>query len=113
MATPYTAVLKFVCGDGSTFSTNITASDVAAAFWIFPSGAADFQLPSGRGVVALMDIIKDAAANGVVTALVYANDKNTGEVIQTAANLATNQARQLMGCPIRFASGARIRFTQA
>jgi hypothetical protein len=113
MATPYTAVLKFVCGDGSTFSTNITATDVAAAFWIFPSGAADFQLPGNRGNVALVDIIKDAAANGVVLANVFANDKNTGEVIQTQANLATNMSRQLAGCPITFAAGSRIRFTQA
>jgi len=113
MATPYTAVLKFVCGDGKTFQTQITASDVAAAFWIFPDGAADFTLPSNHGRVSMVDIIKDAAANGVPTALVFANQKNTGEVIVTAANLAANMSRQLAGTPITFEPATRIRFIQA
>lgn len=113
-AVPFKAVLKFVCeGTKRTFQHSCTVSDVNAAFYLFEDGNNVCTLPSNEGVVQLADVILGpATGTDTTTAAIYANQKNTGEVLMNASNAAANQARQFAGVPVRFAPGAQIRFIQ-
>lgn len=89
-----------------------TVSDVAAAYYIFPSGASDYQLPANEGTVYLADVILSAAGTDTSKADIYVNDTTTGQQVANAANVGTVFNRQFMSSPIPMKAGARVRFTQ-
>jgi len=89
-----------------------TVSDVNAAFYVFPSGASDYQLPANEGNVYLADVILSAAGTDTSKADIYVNDTTTGQQILNASNVGTVFNRQFMSSPIPMKAGARVRFTQ-
>jgi len=111
-ATPYTGQLIFVAADGYRYNVPVTASDVAAGFWLPPSGASDIQLPAGHGAVTLKDVILSAAGVDTTKAQIFVNEKTTGEEVLGSANIGSVYNRQYMSSPITFAAGSRIRFKQ-
>jgi len=112
-AAAFRGTLKFLAlGSKRTINYPVTVSDVNAAFYIFPDGNNIVQLPSNEGNILLVDIILSAAGTDTTTASIFVNGKNTGELVQNSANLATNVARQFIGSPIGFQPGAQVRFTQ-
>jgi DNA-binding transcriptional LysR family regulator len=89
----------------------LTASDVAAAFWLYPSGASELPLdPKGSAVIR--DIIYSAAGTDTTQVAVYKNGVDTGIRLSNAANLGTVINRQVQGSPIAFAPGDIVKFTQ-
>lgn len=89
-----------------------TVSDVDTQYYVFPDGSTDMTLPSGHGVVRLVDVVLSAAGTDTTRGNIYVNQKFTGEQILNAANLGTNFSRQFMGAPIAFAPAARIKIQQ-
>lgn len=112
-ATPYKAILKFKCGDGHSFQQACTVSDVNGEYFVFQDGQGDLTLPSTHGAVYLVDVVLSAAGVDTSKAAIWANGKDTGEVILGAANVGTNFSRQFMGSPVGFVPAARIRIKQA
>jgi len=111
MATAFKGTLVFKTAKRS-WTIPCTMSDVAAAFYIFPSGASDYQLPQNEGTVYLADVILSAAGADTTKADIYVNDTTTGQQVANAANVGTVFNRQFMSSPIPIKAGSRIRFTQ-
>lgn len=109
-AAPFKAVLKFI-GPHGPFQHSCTVSDVNGEFYVFEDGQSFTTLPSG-GEVRLVDVILSAAGTDTSTGSLFVNQKNTGEQIMNSANLASNQARQFAGVPVRIRGGANLRITQ-
>lgn len=111
-ATPFTGVLKFAGDNNSTFNYYVTVSDVVGAYWLYPDGQGQLQLPLDRGYIYLVDCILSAAGVDTKYAQIIANGKNSGESIAQAMNVATNQARQFQGSALKFKPGSVLRLTQ-
>jgi len=92
-------------------SIPFTASDVADAYYIFPSGASDLQLPAD-GNTAIVDILLSAAGTDTSKADIYVNDQTTGQQVLNSANLTTNYSRQFMSAPMQIRAGSRLRIQQ-
>jgi hypothetical protein len=88
-----------------------TATDVANAYYIFPSGSSDLQV-SGTGVAVIQDIILSAAGTDTSKADVYINDRTIGMQLLNSAMLGSTVNRQLQMAPIAVRAGSRIRFQQ-
>lgn len=82
----------------------VTVSDVNGEFYIFPDANNILNLPSNLGTMYLVDLILSGAGTDTskflnsqkfkkLKASIFANGKNTGELVQNGANLATNQSR--------------------
>jgi hypothetical protein len=115
VAAPYKALLVFAFGSptsGNRISYACTASDVAAASYVFQSGATDMVLPSVYGDAYLVDVQLSAAGTDTSTSDIYVGDRSTSYIVQNSANLASNLARQFLSAPMRIPPGARIKFTQ-
>lgn len=113
-AVAYKATLVFA--KGSPQSSNrtsyyCTASDIAAANYVFQDGNQDLVLPNIA--CYLVDVILTPAyGTDTTTSDVYANGKPTGDVVVNSANQSGTINRQFSVAPIGFLPGARIRFTQ-
>lgn len=110
-AVPFTATLIFQGSAGTVFHTRCTISDVAAAYWIFPSGDAFLQLPSNENWT-LKDVIVVTGGTDTTQSELYANQKNTGLVLDHKSNLNTSNFRQFLTSPISFKAGAQIKLVQ-
>lgn len=87
-AAAFLANLIFRGQDGWNQSYPCTVSDVNAAFYIFQDGNNLLNLPSNHGNIALSDVQLSASGTDTRTANIFANQRNTGEAVQNAANLA-------------------------
>ena len=113
MATAFTGTLVWVAQDGYRWTDYVTMTDINAAFYIFPDGQAFKNLPNNHGILYLADVIISAAGGASVrTAAIWANGRNTGEILHHASNYATNTVRQYSGRPLKFRPGTRVAFVQ-
>lgn len=109
-AAPYTVSLAVDTSSGRRM-IRMTASDVAAAFWLYPSGASELPLdPKGQAVIR--DIIYSAAGTDTTQVAVFKNGVDTGLRIANAANLGTVINRQVAVSPIAFQPGDIVKFQQ-
>ena len=111
VAAAYKATLCFASA-ARRWSVRATVSDVNGEYFLFPSGASDYQLPAGEGNVMLTDIILSAAGTDTSQSDIYVNDNTIGIQIANAANVGTVFNRQFMSVPLTFKGGARLRFKQ-
>lgn len=112
VAAPFKAVLVFKTEGGASYTQRATVSDVNGEYYVFQDGSSDLTLPSDEGIVVLTDVQLSAAGTDTSYAVIYANQRETGEQIQNALNLASNLARQYVGTGIAFKAGARIKIKQ-
>ena len=112
-AAAFKATLIFAQGSlqGPRFSYYCTASDIAAATYIFQDGAADATLP--QVACYLVDVILTPAyGTDTTTADIFANNKPTPNVIVNSANQGGTYSRQFQSSPMGFMPGARIKIIQ-
>lgn len=109
---PFKAILVFATETNQRYTQRCTVSDVTAEYYIFQDGSSDLTLPSDQGAVFLTDVLLSAAGTDTSYAIVYANQRETGEQIQNASNLNTNLSRQFMTAPVGFKPGCRIKVKQ-
>jgi hypothetical protein len=109
-ATPYKIAMSLKNSDGAINQITLTASDVAAAFWLFPSGGSEMQLSSKDCWIT--DTLCTSAGVDTTQAQIYINGVDTGRRVFSAANLGTQYSRQIQSCPIFVPAGALVRFTQ-
>lgn len=110
-AAAFSGTMTLVGSRGGNISTRITASDVAAANYVFPDGNGFIVLPTSEDWV-LRDLMLSAAGTDTTRALIYVNGNSTGKQVQNAANVATVNSRQFLVNPLRFRPGAMLRFEQ-
>jgi len=111
MATPYTVELMYQKRNGQMGQLHLTASDVAAAFYLDPGGGSDLIISSED--VKIVRMLYSTTPATTTTAQVYINGANTGIVLVGAANLATAVQPQISFItPIYLPGGSRVRFTQ-
>jgi hypothetical protein len=109
----FTGTLVFEYQDKTTESFRITASDVAAARWVAPSGAADFQASAAHGGVWIRQVLLSAAGTDCTYSEVYGNDRYVGTNVQHAGNITTCVGRQFEVTPLGpFQPGTRFSFIQ-
>ena len=108
-ATPYKIALS-VAVDGVIKNLPLTASDVNAAFWLFPDGSS--TLPLGTSAAVIRDIVYTSAGVDTTSVDLFVNGINTGYRIFNGANLATTINRQVANSPIGIKPGANVRFVQ-
>lgn len=108
-AAPYKVVLSIQTSEGKK-SVPLTASDVNAAAWVFPSGGTELQLSSGQAVIT--DIIYTAAGTDTTSVDVFVNGINTGYRIFNGTNLYNVLGRQIQSTPIGIRAGALVKFVQ-
>jgi len=109
-AVPYKIAMKVVNSAGQTKSIPLTASDVNAAFALFPSGGSELALSSLPSVIA--DMLFTAAGTDTSQLQLFINGIDSGIRIYNGANLGTAYARQVLTSPIAIPAGALVRFTQ-
>lgn len=109
-AAAYKVAMKVINSAGQSRSIPLTASDVNAAFWVFPSGGVEMQLSSLPCVIA--DVIYSAAGTDTSSVSLFVNGIDSGIRLFNAANLGTVYDRQVKTCPIQIPAGALVRFVQ-
>lgn len=109
-AAAYKAALRIVNSANQVRSIPVTASDVTAAAWVFPSGGTELQLSSLPCLVS--DILYTAAGTDTSQVAVYINGIDSGIRIFNGANLGTVYDRQVKTSPIAIPAGALVKFTQ-
>jgi len=90
---------------------SLTASDVAAAFWLHPSGASEIVL-NGSQDVYIVDCILSAAGTDTTNSEFFINGQSTGFKLLNATSLGTIVARPLQIAPLRVPAGAMVKVTQ-
>lgn len=96
---------------GPTKAISMTASDVNAAYWLFPSGGSELPL-NGVSDVYIVDAILSAAGTDTSQSEFYINGTSTGFKLQNATSLATTIGRPLQSAPIRIPAGATLKVIQ-
>jgi hypothetical protein len=86
-------------------------SDVTAAFWVAPDLNTFITLPPNDDWL-LVDVIIVTGGTDTTQSYVFANNKNTGTVIDHKSNLNTANFRQFFSNPIGFKGGSMVRFQQ-
>jgi hypothetical protein len=89
----------------------LTASDVNAAFWLFPSGSSEMVLHGSQDSY-IVDTILSAAGTDTTQTEIYLNGSSTGVKLLNATTLATANSRPFQQAPMRVPAGSLIRFTQ-
>jgi len=90
---------------------HLTASDVAAAFYLAPSGASDLILDGGD--VKIVRMLYSGTPATTTTATVWINGANTGIVLVGAANLPAAVTPQISYLsPLYVNGGSQIKFIQ-
>lgn len=89
----------------------VTASDVAAAYWLFPSGSAD-QIFHGMADAYIVDAIYSAAGTDTTNVSFFVQGTNTGTIIYNATSLATTITRPLNIAPFRVPAGQAFKAQQ-
>ena len=104
-----TVALGSPAGPRKSFS--LTASDVAAASWLFPSGQSQMSL-HGTQDVYIVDTILSAAGTDTTQSEFYIGGVSTGFLLQNATSLATTIVRPLANAPIRVPAGLMLQVIQ-
>jgi hypothetical protein len=112
VAAAFKAVLVWKTAEGYAFTQRCTVSDVNGEYYVFQDGSTDITLPSDTSAVYLTDIQLSAAGTDTSYAIIYANQRETGEQIQNALCLASNLARQFRDAPPGFKPGTRVKIKQ-
>jgi hypothetical protein len=89
----------------------MTASDVNAAYWLYPNGASA-NVMSGNHDVYVVDAILSAAGTDCSQSEVYVGGISTGFKLQHATSLATTIGRPFPNAPLRVPKGLTLQFTQ-
>lgn len=89
----------------------LTASDVNAEYWIFPSGSSEITL-NGSEDVYIVDAIYSAAGTDTSTVEFFLNGMSEGTKILNATSLATTIVRPLQTAPFRIPRGATFKAKQ-
>lgn len=112
MATPYTAEVIFQRRDGSGGQLHLTASDVAAAAFLTPSGASDWVL-DGKQDCKIIQVLYSGTPATTTTATVWMNGNNSGIVLVGAANAPAAVNPQISYAkPLYVPAGTQMRFIQ-
>lgn len=110
-AAAFTATLVLRGSKGTITHQRCTVSDVAAAYWIFPSGDAFYQLPSDEAWY-LVDVIVVTGGTDCTNSELFVNQKSAGLYIDHKSNLNTSNQRQFTSAPVGFKPGAQIKLVQ-
>jgi hypothetical protein len=89
----------------------LTASDVNAAAWVFPSGGTEIQLDSSAAVIRDI-ILGPTYGTDTTTVSVFVNGVDTGMRIINSANQSGTYNRQILTTPIGIKPGALVKFVQ-
>lgn len=113
VAAPYKISLVVALGspNGARKVISMTASDVNAAFWLFPSGGNELPV-HGLMDAYLVDAILSAAGTDTSQSEVYINGSSTGFKLLNATSLGTVVNRPLQLAPIRVPAGQTLKVTQ-
>ena len=111
MATPYSIECVYRTRSGKTGQLHLTASDVATALYLAPSGTGDHVLSSEDAKIVQMLYSNTPATT--TTATVWINGQNTGIVLVGAANAPAAVNPQINErTAIYVPGGSNIRFIQ-
>lgn len=111
MATPYTVECIYQKRSGAMGQLHLTASDVATAFYLAPSGASDLVLSAED--VKIVRMLYSGTPVTTTTAKVFINGQDTGIVLVGAANIPTAVQPQIsFVTPIYLPGGSQVKFTQ-
>lgn len=111
MATPYTVECIYQKRNGQMGQLHLTASDVAAAFFLAPSGASDLVLSSED--VKIVRMLYSGTPATTTTATVWINGANTGIVLVGAANTSAAVQPQISFItPVYLPGGSQVKFIQ-
>lgn len=113
MATAYTGTIVLAKGspNGPRESKYFTASDVAAAGYVFQDGNAFMTVPANAPYF-LVDVVLSAAGADTTTSQIYVNGAPTPAVIVNVANVYTVLNRQIQSAPVGFQPGSSVKFYQ-
>jgi len=89
----------------------LTASDVNAEYWLFPSGSSEVTL-NGSEDVYIVDTILSAAGTDTTQVEFYINGIADGTKILNATSLATTIVRPFAQAPLRVPRGATFKAKQ-
>ena len=89
----------------------LTASDVNAAFWLFPSGSSEMVL-NGLKDTYIVDTIYSASGTDTSQVEIFVNGSSTGVKVLNATSLGTIVSRPFQQAPMRIPAGSLVRFTQ-
>lgn len=112
-AAAYKVTLIVAAGSpsGARKPFSLTASDVAAANWLFPSGQGS-NVMNGSSDTYIVDAILSAAGTDTTQSEFYIGGVSTGFLLQNATSLATTIVRPLQNAPIRVPAGQALQVTQ-
>lgn len=112
-AAAYRVTLVMALGSptGQRKSVGMTASDVAAASWLFPSGSSAEALHGGTDVF-LVDAILSASGTDTTQSEFFVGGSSTGFFLQNANSLGTVIGRPLQNAPIRVPKGLQLQVIQ-
>lgn len=113
MATPYKVSL-IVANPKNLRDTKIiplTASDVNAAAWVFPSAGTEMVI-NGNSDVVIVDAIYSAAGVDTTTVDIFKNGIFSGTRLMNATSLATTVTRPLQTSPVLVERGSMVKFIQ-
>lgn len=111
-AVAFAGTLVFKSDKGSSKQVRFTASDVAAAYWVFPDGQSVLQLDAMQNW-ALIDVIVVTGGTDTSNSEVFVNGLSAGIYVDHKSNLNTANYRQFQQSPLWFKAGSAIRFKQA
>jgi len=98
--------------NGPRKAISITASDVAAANWLFPSGSG-VNVLDGRNDTWITDTVLSAAGTDTTQSEFFINGVSTGFLLLNATSLATAVGgRPFQQAPMRIPAGAQLQVTQ-
>lgn len=112
-ATPYKVTLIAALGapNGERKMIPLTASDVNAAFWLFPSGSSEMVLHGSKDAY-IVDTILSAAGVDTSQVEIFLNGSSTGVKLLGATSIGTTVNRPFALAPMRVPAGSLVRFTQ-
>jgi len=109
-AAAFKVSLNLVNSVGQRRNLYLTASDVNAAAWVFPSTGTEMQLSSLP--CSITDIVLSAAGTDCSNSTLYVNGVDSGIRIIHATNVGTVINRQIAMNPIAIPAGALVKFVQ-
>lgn len=112
-AAPYKVTLITAVGSpsGPRVPYSLTASDVAAAQWLFASGQGSNVLNGGQDVY-IVDTILSAAGTDTTQSEFFIGGVSTGFKLQNATSLATTIGRPFQNAPLRVPAGLALQVNQ-
>lgn len=106
-----TAIFALGSPSGPRKPISLTASDVAAAFWLFPSGQSSSVIHGSQDAY-LVDTILSAAGTDTTQSEFFVGNISTGFKLLNATSLATTIGRPFQNAPLRIPAGTPLGVTQ-